>query len=99
MTSQHERPTGGLPDGAPHPRPDDWRRVCTSKSNAPVPLARVTLVVAYPQSISPQIPQQARDLFASYIRGQNFAHDPRPLQGPGFVGLDFAVDGDDAARP
>jgi hypothetical protein len=59
--------------------------------------SRATMVVAYPQSISPQIPEQARDLFSSYIREQNFAHDLRPLQGPGFVGLDIGVDVDDAA--
>jgi hypothetical protein len=59
--------------------------------------SRATMVVAYPQSISPQIPQQARDLFSSCAREQNFAHDPRPLQGPGFVGLDLGVDVDDAA--
>jgi multidrug efflux pump subunit AcrB len=59
------------------------------------PGTRVTIVVAYPESIGPQIPQQGRDLFSSYVQEKNFAHDSRPLQGPGFVGLDLGVDADD----
>jgi multidrug efflux pump subunit AcrB len=59
------------------------------------PGTRVTVVVAYPESISPQTPQQARDLFASYVQEKNFAHATRPLQGPGFVGLDLGIDADD----
>src|SRR5712691_4206234 len=59
--------------------------------------SRATIVVAYPQSISPQIPQHARDILASYTTERHFAQDLRPLQGPGFVGLDVGVDADDAA--
>jgi multidrug efflux pump len=60
------------------------------------PGARATIVAVYPESISPQLPQHARDLLARYIAARNFAHDLRPLQGPGFVGLDIGVDADDA---
>jgi multidrug efflux pump len=60
------------------------------------PGRRVGIVVAYPESISPQIPQQRRDLFLSYANEKHFAHDVRPLQGPGFVGLDLGIDADDA---
>src|SRR4029450_10846538 len=60
------------------------------------PGARVTIVAVYPESVSPQLPQHARDLLARYIAARNFAPDLRPLQGPGFVGLDIGVDADDA---
>ena len=53
-------------------------------------------MAVYPESVSPQLPQHARDLLARYIAARNFAHDLRPLQGPGFVGLDIGVDADDA---
>lgn len=58
--------------------------------------SRVTLVVAFPRSISPQIPQRRRDLLARYMTEEGLARDLRPLQGPGFVGLDAVVDADDA---
>lgn len=58
---------------------------------------RTTLVVCFPQSISPLILQRSRNLLARYATEQNFARDGRPIDGPGFIGLDARMDHDDAA--
>src|SRR5262245_61815429 len=60
------------------------------------PGSRATIVAVYPASISPQLPQHTRDLLARYMAERRFAHDPHPLQGAGFVGLDIGVEADDA---
>lgn len=58
--------------------------------------ARASLVVAFPLSISPEIPQRIRDLLARLMAAQGVARDIQPLQGAGFVGLDMLTEADDA---
>ncbi|MBI2875275.1 MAG: efflux RND transporter permease subunit [Candidatus Tectomicrobia bacterium] len=59
--------------------------------------SRATLVVCFPQSINPRIPQRSRDLLARYAAAQGFVYDPRPVDGPGFIGLDARMGHPDAA--
>jgi multidrug efflux pump subunit AcrB len=57
---------------------------------------RASLVVAFPLSISSSIPHRIRDLLGRFMTDQGFARDLQPLQGAGFVGLDFLTEADDA---
>jgi multidrug efflux pump len=57
--------------------------------------ARAAIVAALPQSMNPQILQRLRDLMAAGLAERNVAHDIRPLQGPGFIGLDAVIDAAD----
>jgi multidrug efflux pump subunit AcrB len=59
--------------------------------------SRATLIVALPQSINPQTLERLRDLLAQSMIEKGIASDIRPVQGPGFIGLDAMVRADDAA--
>jgi multidrug efflux pump subunit AcrB len=50
--------------------------------------ARSAGVVCYPMSISPQIPREQRDLFLRYAAEMHSGRDLRPIDGPGFTGVD-----------
>ena len=60
------------------------------------PGARATIVAVYPESVSPQLPQHARDLMARYIAARNFAQTSAPCRGLGLLGSISAMDADDA---
>ncbi|HJZ66573.1 MAG TPA: efflux RND transporter permease subunit, partial [Blastocatellia bacterium] len=51
---------------------------------------RFTLVVNFPQSISPRLVSQSLDQFARFTREIGYASDVRLIEGAGFVGLDGA---------
>ncbi len=58
---------------------------------------RAALVVAFPRSINTQPLQRLRDLLLHHLAERAVGQDLRPLQGPGFVGIDGIVPIDDAA--
>jgi multidrug efflux pump subunit AcrB len=51
---------------------------------------RATLVVVFPASVSAAVARRERDLVADYLGGLGVADDLRPVDGPGFVGIDVA---------
>ena len=53
--------------------------------------SRVSLVTLFPQAIGTDNVVRARDGLELYLGAHNFAHDIRPLDGNGFVGLDAEV--------
>jgi Cation/multidrug efflux pump len=57
--------------------------------------ARFTIVVNFPQSISPQLLRRGLDLFARFTNEVGYARDVRLIEGAGFVGLDGASDASD----
>ncbi|MBI3797893.1 MAG: efflux RND transporter permease subunit, partial [Deltaproteobacteria bacterium] len=73
------------------------RAIIAVRAQAPSPQAgaRATMVAVLPQAMNPQILQRLRDLLAASLSERDAAHDIRPLQGPGFVGLDAVVHDDD----
>jgi multidrug efflux pump subunit AcrB len=70
-------------------------RDAISKARATVPEdtrnGRVTVLVSFPESISPRVSARERDLVASVLREQRYGSDLRTLEGPGFVGVDLAT--------
>jgi multidrug efflux pump subunit AcrB len=58
---------------------------------------RAAIVVAFPESISPTIPSRQRDLVAYLLEETRVGTDIRPLDGPGFAGLDLQTTLDDRA--
>ena len=59
--------------------------------------SRVSVIVAFPVSISPTIPNRQRDLVATLIRERGVARDVRSVDGPGFTGIDMETALDDDA--
>ncbi|MCC7033327.1 MAG: efflux RND transporter permease subunit [Acidobacteria bacterium] len=53
------------------------------------PGPRVSMVAAFPQSIDPDAPARQRDLIRTLAQEMRLGTGFRPLEGPGFVGLDF----------
>jgi len=66
------------------------------RGEAPGGRPRVSMVAAFPQSIDPAAPARQRDLMAAFGRARGLGRDFRRLDGPGFVGLDFETDHEDA---
>ncbi|MFN7956111.1 MAG: efflux RND transporter permease subunit [bacterium] len=64
---------------------------------AAAPGARAAVVVAYPFSLGTRGPERIRDRFASALAEAGLATAPRPIDGSGFVGLDFTTAADDDA--
>jgi multidrug efflux pump subunit AcrB len=58
---------------------------------------RVTIAVSLPEAMGPEGVERRLAYLARYMTEQGFARDIRPLAGPGFAGLDAAMDHDDAA--
>ncbi len=58
---------------------------------------RASLVVALPRSIDPTVTRRGIDTLAGSLRRDRFADDIRPLEGPGFVGIDMRTKADDPA--
>lgn len=54
-------------------------------------------MVSYSGLVSPDLPLRSRDQVARHLVARGIARDVRPLDGPGFAGLDIATDLDDAA--
>ena len=52
-------------------------------------LPRASVIVAFPASISPTIPNRQRDLVATLMRESGAARDVRSVDGPGFTGIDM----------
>jgi multidrug efflux pump subunit AcrB len=61
------------------------------------PGPRVSMVAAFPQSIDPDAPARQRDLIAMLAQELRLGTGFRPLDGPGFVGLDFETTLDEQA--
>jgi multidrug efflux pump subunit AcrB len=59
--------------------------------------SRTTGVVCFPLTIDPHIPARQRDLFLRYAAERRVGRDMRPIQGPGFVGVDGEFGDDDPA--
>jgi multidrug efflux pump subunit AcrB len=78
-------------------RADAIRRVLTEVRARAPPGPRVAVVVSYAGLVSPDLPLRSRDQVARYLVAQGIARDVRPLDGPGFAGLDMATDLDDTA--
>lgn len=73
------------------------RAVTEVRARAPPgPGARVAVVVAFSELVSPSILERMRDLVARHLAERGIARDVRPIQGPGFVGLDARVEVDEA---
>jgi multidrug efflux pump subunit AcrB len=64
------------------------------RAGAPVG-ARVSMIVAFPQSIDPATAFRERDLLAGVGQELGLGRDFRRLDGSGFVGLDFETSHDD----
>ncbi len=60
----------------------------SSINSAFAPEKRTAIVVCYPQSLTPRVPQRQRDLFISYAQEHGTLKDIRAIDGNGFVGLD-----------
>lgn len=58
--------------------------------------SRASLVVCFPQALDLQMIRKHRDMFVEYLKKQNTVTDTRLLEGAGFIGLDAAVNVDDA---
>src|SRR5262245_54591977 len=58
---------------------------------------RVTIAHGLPASIPSSAARPAVDLFIKAATTDGLLHDPRIVEGPGFVGVDAATDSDDAA--
>jgi multidrug efflux pump subunit AcrB len=56
---------------------------------------RESLIVCLPQALDPQLALKHRDMFLEYLEKQGAAHDVRPVEGVGFIGVDAAVNGAD----
>ncbi len=61
--------------------------------------ARATLIICLPQAVSVELASKNREPLMKYLEAQQVARDLRPVEGAGFIGLDAAVNGDDAALP
>lgn len=71
--------------------------IATVRAQAPSIQAdtRATMLVVLPQAMNSQVLQRMRDLMVGSLAEGGVAHDIRPLQGPGFVGLDAVFSADD----
>ena len=56
---------------------------------------RVSLIVCLPLNVDKRLILLAVPRFEEELRKMNVARDPKLLDGPGFVGIDFATDSDD----
>ena len=77
-------------------RADAIRRVLSEVRSGAQSGPRVSVVVCYSGQLSGAIPVRGRDLVARYLVAHGLARDVRPIQGPGFAGLDIQTDLDDA---
>jgi multidrug efflux pump len=78
-------------------RADAIRRALTEiRSRAP-PGPRVAVVVCYSGLVGAAIPAREGERVGRYLVAQGLARDVRPIQGPGYAGLDVQTDLDDAA--
>ena len=57
---------------------------------------RASLVVGLPRAVSPAIVTRSLNAFGAFLEERKAARGVQPLVGPGFVGLDFATEADDA---
>lgn len=55
-----------------------------------------TMVVCFPESISPRVPQRLRDMIMHAAAVQGVGRNLRPVDGAGFVGIDGVMPADDA---
>ncbi len=78
-------------------RADEIRRRLTEVRSRAPPGPRVAVVVSYAALVSPAVPSRASDLLARYLVARGLARDVRPIEGPGFAGLDIQTGLDDAA--
>jgi multidrug efflux pump subunit AcrB len=58
---------------------------------------RASFVMCFPEGINPRVPQRLRDAVANDLGAAAGFQDVRPIDRPGFVGVDLASDADDAA--
>ena len=58
--------------------------------------ARTAVIVCFPLTLNPLVPQRLRDLFLGFARENQAGRDLRPLEGAGFVGVDGELAGSDA---
>ncbi|HEX5474621.1 MAG TPA: efflux RND transporter permease subunit [Vicinamibacterales bacterium] len=56
---------------------------------------RASMIVCFPESIPPDVPRRQRDAIGAALATNRIGHDLRPIDGPGFVGLDLATGLDD----
>ena len=66
-----------------------------ARQHADAARPRATLVVSFPETISPAIPRRQRDLVAELAGAHGIGRDLRPIDGPGFVGIDLETTADD----
>jgi len=59
--------------------------------------SRATLVVALPFATNPQVLSRGLHLFGQYMKENSLGWDLRPIQGSGFLALDFATCAEDEA--
>jgi multidrug efflux pump subunit AcrB len=76
---------------------DVRRAIEESRAGAAEPAGRATFVLCFPEGVNPRIPGRQRDVLASHVVETGAGRDPRPIEGPGFVGLDLATALDEAA--
>ncbi len=68
-----------------------------SRQQVPRDQQRASIVIGLPRSISPAIVVRSLGAFERFLEDRQAASAARPLQGPGFVGLDFATGAEDEA--
>lgn len=61
---------------------------------SPAGAQRASIIVSFPESVSPAIPKRQRDLVADLL-GSQIGRDLRRIDGPGFVGIDLETAADD----
>jgi multidrug efflux pump subunit AcrB len=71
--------------------------LAAERAKAPRSGRRTAGILAFPVSVSPVVPRQVRDLFIDYTKQNKRGKDMRPIEGPGFVGVDGDFGDDEAA--
>jgi multidrug efflux pump subunit AcrB len=58
---------------------------------------RAAIVANFPRSVAPEIPRRQRDFISAFLTSARVMRDVRPLDGPGFVGVDGVAASTDQA--
>ena len=56
---------------------------------------RATLIIGMPLALSPQRSSRASEMLLAYVNELKMSDDPRPMSGPGFIGVDLSGEHDD----
>jgi multidrug efflux pump subunit AcrB len=78
-------------------RADEVQRAIVFARADTLAAPRAALVVCYASLVNPVLPLRARDLISARLLERGLVREVRPLQGPGFVGLDVQTELTDAA--